>query len=113
MDLDVEEVRELCSECTKTGLAAARARDRTLGGNRGGPKVDPAKGRAARSKLADEYARDVGRLAFNIWWEGGVQHSYSHVAAFMEANGVGLPQGGKWSRDAVRRLLQRYMSMDQ
>jgi DNA invertase Pin-like site-specific DNA recombinase len=101
--------REMISARTKAALAAARARGTKLGGNRGGPKVDAAKGRAARSRTADEYARQVGPIALDAWREpSGRTASYGEVAALLTARGIRTPGGGKWTRAAVRRLVQRH-----
>ena len=45
-----EKERALIAERTRAALAAAKARGQKLGGYRGGPKVDPAAGREARTK---------------------------------------------------------------
>lgn len=55
MAVIAQEEREMISARTKAALAAAKARGTKLGGNRGGPKVDFAKGIAARSRTADDY----------------------------------------------------------
>ena len=52
----------MISARTKAALAAAKARGKKLGGIRGGPKVDCAKGGAARTRAANDYARQVGPL---------------------------------------------------
>jgi DNA invertase Pin-like site-specific DNA recombinase len=101
--------RERISERTKAALAAAKARGTKLGGNRGGPKVDSAKGRAARSRTADNYARQVGPIALAAW-QGTAEEkgSYGHAAAVLTARGIRTPRGGKWTRAAVRSLIQRH-----
>jgi DNA invertase Pin-like site-specific DNA recombinase len=109
MAVIAQEEREMISARTKAALAAAKARGQALGGNRGGPKVDPAKGRAARSSAAANYARDVGPLALTAWQEtGDVQCSYGHVAAVLATRGIRTPRGGKWTRAAVRSLIHRH-----
>jgi hypothetical protein len=64
-----------------TALAAAKARGTKLGGNRGGPKVNPALGAAARHRAAEYYARQVGPIALAAWREAGAEGSYGHAAA--------------------------------
>jgi DNA invertase Pin-like site-specific DNA recombinase len=101
--------REMISARTKAALAAARARGTKLGGSRDGPKVDSAKGRAARSRTADEYARQVGPIALDAWRQSsGGTASYGQVAGVLTARGIRTPCGGRWTRAAVRRLLQRH-----
>jgi DNA invertase Pin-like site-specific DNA recombinase len=107
MAVIAQEEREMISARTKAALAAAKARGKTLGGNRGGTKVDPAQGRAARSRIADDYARQVGPIAIEVWQAKG---SYGQASAMLTARGIRTPRGGKWSRAAVRTLIQRYMA---
>jgi DNA invertase Pin-like site-specific DNA recombinase len=107
MAVIAQEEREMISARTKAALAAAKARGKKLGGNRGGPKIDPAQGRAARSRTADDYARQVGPIALAAWQETG---SYSQAAAALIARGIRTPQGGQWTRAAVRTLIQRHMA---
>jgi hypothetical protein len=78
-----------------------------LGGNRGGPKVDPAKGTAARSRTADDFARQVGPIAFAAWQAAD---SYGQAAAVLTERGIRTPGGGKWTRAAVRTLIQRHLA---
>jgi DNA invertase Pin-like site-specific DNA recombinase len=108
MAVIAQEEREMISARTKAALAAAKARGTKLGGNRGGPKVDPAQGRAARSRVADEYAREVGPVALAAWQNGGADGSYGHAAAVLREGGIRTPRGGQWTRAAVRSLIQRY-----
>jgi DNA invertase Pin-like site-specific DNA recombinase len=101
--------REMISARTKAALAAAKARGQQLGGNRGGPKVDPASGRAARTRSADDYARQVGPIALAAWREvteptGG----YDHAASVLTNRGIRTPRGGKWTRAAVRSVILRH-----
>jgi DNA invertase Pin-like site-specific DNA recombinase len=108
MAVIAQEEREMISARTKAALAAAKARGTKLGGNRGGPKVDPARGRAARSKAADDYARQVGPIALAAWQTA---HNYDHAAAFLTARGIRTPRGGRWTRAAVRSLIQRHAAL--
>jgi DNA invertase Pin-like site-specific DNA recombinase len=104
MAVIAQEEREMISARTKAALAAAKARGKKLGGSRGGRKVDPAKGRAARSRIADDYARQVGPIALAVWREAS---SYSQAAAVLTERGIRTPGGGAWSRAAVRALIQK------
>jgi DNA invertase Pin-like site-specific DNA recombinase len=110
MAVIAQEEREMISARTKAALAAAKARGTKLGGNRGGPKVDPAQGRAARSRAADDYASQVGPIALAAWQGAdGTSASYGHVAAALTARGIRTPRGGQWTRAAVRSLIQRHL----
>jgi DNA invertase Pin-like site-specific DNA recombinase len=108
MAVIAQEEREMISARTKAALAAAKARGRKLGGNRGGPKVDPAQGRAARSRAAADYARQVGPIALAAWQQAG---SYGPAAAALTARGIRTPRGGQWTRAAVRTLIQRHAAL--
>jgi DNA invertase Pin-like site-specific DNA recombinase len=111
MAVIAQEEREMISARTKAALAAAKARGTKLGGCRGGPKVDPAQGRSARTHTADEFARKVGPIALEAWlatWSR--KSSYGDVAAILTASGIRTPRGGQWTRAAVRSLIQRHMA---
>jgi DNA invertase Pin-like site-specific DNA recombinase len=111
MAVIAQEEREMISARTKAALAAARARGTKLGGNRGGPKVDPTKGRAARTRAADDYARKVGPIALAAWQKAtGTKGSYGHAAAVLKERGIRTPRGGQWTRAAVRSLIQRHVA---
>ena len=110
MAVIAQEEREMISARTKAALAAAKARGKKLGGNRGGPKVDPALGRAARSRAAADYTRQVGPIALAAWQAAGEpKGSYGQVAAVLTARGIRTPRGGQWTRAAVRSLIQRHI----
>lgn len=110
MAVIAQEEREMISARTKAALAAAKARGRKLGGNRGGPKVDSAAGRAARTRAADDYARQVGPIALEASRAAASMRGYGHAAAVLTARGIRTPRGGKWTRAAVRSLVQRYLA---
>jgi DNA invertase Pin-like site-specific DNA recombinase len=111
MAVIAQEEREMISARTKAALAAAKARGKKLGGSRGGPRVDSAKGRAARSRTADDYARQVGPIALAAWQAAdSPKGSYGRAAAALTARGIRTPRGGKWTRAAVRSLIQRHMA---
>lgn len=71
------------------------------------PKVDSAKGRAARTRTADNYAREVGRIALAAL-RATDNPASSHAATVLTARGIRTPRGSKWTRDAVRSLIQHH-----
>ena len=101
--------RELISERTRAALAAAKARGRVLGGDRGHrPTVGPDSGAAA-------VARGVaaGRAAHRLLLEvkqlraAGIA-SRQKMARALTAKGVPTPRGsGTWTHTTVGRLLTR------
>ena len=112
MAVIAQEEREMISARTKAALAAAKARGQKLGGNRGGPKVDSAQGRAARARAADDYARQVGPIALAAWQDTTTGGGYGQAAAALTARGIRTPRGGgQWTRAAVRNVIQRHAAL--
>jgi DNA invertase Pin-like site-specific DNA recombinase len=100
-----EEEARLISKRTKDALAAAKARGVSLGGFRGGPKVDSASGRAALVAKADDFAARVGPHAKRLQGEG---MNLSQIAAAMNAQGIQTARKGSgWTATSVSRLLAR------
>jgi DNA invertase Pin-like site-specific DNA recombinase len=101
--------RELISERTRAALAAARARGRVLGGDRGyRPSAGPDSGAAtlARGRAAAQVAHrlliEVDRLR-----DAGPT-SRQALARTLTERGVPAPRGGKtWTHTTVARLLER------
>ena len=100
--------RQLIKQRTREALAVAKARGTTLGGWRGGPPVDPALGRQARTETADGYARQVGPEVAELRAAG---HSLRAIAAEMGGRSVRTPNGGAWTADTVRTILRRLAAL--
>ncbi|MBR0648757.1 recombinase family protein [Roseomonas terrae] len=101
--------RDLISERTRAALAAAKARGKVLGGDRGyRPTVGPDGTAAARArrKLA---AQTAHRLHLQI----GEPHpgdvpSFSAMARSLNERGVPTPKGtGAWTHTSVARIVRR------
>lgn len=102
----------LISERTKAALAAAKARGKKLGGDRGYRPPAPPDGVAGSKAAAEARARQASRDAFRlapvieaIRAEGTT--SLHGIAAALTARGVATPRGGAWTATAVRRALAR------
>ena len=101
--------RELISERTRVALAAAKARGRVLGGDRGyrppgGP--DAAAAAQARREAAERAAH---RLALEVdqLRAGGVA-GQAALARALNERGIAPPAGrGAWTHTTVARVLQR------
>ncbi len=101
--------RELISERTRAALAAAKARGRVLGGDRGyRPKTGPD---AAAASLARRVAaeRTAHRLALEVErLRGEGVASLGGLARALTGRGVPTPSGaGAWTHTTVARMLTR------
>jgi DNA invertase Pin-like site-specific DNA recombinase len=100
-----EKERQLISERTKAGLAAARARGVRLGnprlraGKRSSAYTAPA--RAERARQADERARDLCKYVAD---DG---RTLLAIAEDLNDKGVKPPRGGTWYPTTVLRLRNR------
>jgi DNA invertase Pin-like site-specific DNA recombinase len=94
----------LIAQRTRVALAASKARGATLGGWRGGPKVDTEAGMKARQDKADAYAAAVGPLVAEMQGRG---LSLRVIAAELSARGIRTPRDGAWSAAAVRAVALR------
>jgi DNA invertase Pin-like site-specific DNA recombinase len=92
----------LISKRTKDALAASKARGKTLGGYRGGPKIDPSAGLKARQERAAQYAASVRPIVTELRDSG---LSLWRVCAELEARGIRTPRGGKWVPQMVSRIV--------
>lgn len=101
--------RELISERTRAALAAARARGRRLGGDRGyrpmtGP--DTSKASVARSEAAERTAHQLV-LEIDALRQAGVI-TKQRIARALTEKGVPTPAGrNRWTHTTVARLLAR------
>lgn len=101
--------RELVSERTRAALAAAKARGRALGGDRGyrratGP--DAAAAALARRAAAERSAHRLG-LELDRLRAKGVQ-GHAALARALNRNGVPTPTGrGAWTHTTVARIVER------
>ena len=89
----------MISERTKAALKASKKK---LGGYRGGPKVDGAKGRAAQKQRAEGFASRVRPLATRMRADG---MSLRQIAAALADRGVQTSRGGAWTAAAVKAIL--------
>jgi DNA invertase Pin-like site-specific DNA recombinase len=94
---------------TKDALAAAKARGKRLGGDRGNlPAVakDGAKASvAARIAKADNRTSDLLPIIEELKASGAV--SLRQIAAGLNAKGIKTARGGEWSAVQVQRVLER------
>ena len=101
--------RELISERTRAALAAAKARGKVLGGDRGyrpafGP--DAAAAAQARCHAAEQAAHRVA-LELEALRASGVS-AHAALARALSARGVPTPRGGTaWTHTTVARVLAR------
>jgi len=101
--------RELISERTRAALAAAKARGRILGGDRGyrpdtGP--DAAAGAQARREAAERAAHRLALEMERLRAEGVEGHA--EMARLLTVRGVPTPRGrGAWTHTTVSRVLSR------
>jgi DNA invertase Pin-like site-specific DNA recombinase len=98
--------RELISERTRAALAAAKARGRVLGGNRGyrpaaGP--DAAAAAQARREAAERAAHRLVLEVEALACQGVLSHA--EMARLLTARGVPTPRGGAvWTHTTVARV---------
>jgi DNA invertase Pin-like site-specific DNA recombinase len=101
--------RELISERTRAALAAAKARGRALGGDRGyrpltGP--DAAAAAAARRQAAEQAAHRLELEVAAARTMGAATHQA--LARALTERGVPAPRGGRvWTHTTVARVLAR------
>lgn len=99
----------MISARTKAALAAAKARGKKLGGNRGVTLSDEAReaGRAVRTEKANERAADIGPVIAELRAKDKTQ-SLRALATALNVRGIPTARGdGQWSAAQVARVLQR------
>src|SRR5690349_7400384 len=97
----------LISTRTKAALAAAKARNKKVGGDRGVVPTDETRARAAAalrervSKEASDLEPEIRKLQ-----QAGAT-SLRDIAAGLNAAGIPTPRGGRWQAVQVSRVLSR------
>jgi DNA invertase Pin-like site-specific DNA recombinase len=94
MAMVAEEERRTISARTKAALAAAKARGVTLGGWRGGPKLDGRLGADANRKQAAAFAAKLAPIVGEMRSRG---LSLRKIAAELATQGIRTQRGGQWS----------------
>jgi DNA invertase Pin-like site-specific DNA recombinase len=101
--------RELISERTRAALAAAKARGKALGGDRGHRPVtgpDAAAAAQARQEAAERTAHRLALEVERLRAEGIVGHAA--LARALTVHGIVTPGGKRiWTHTTVARLVQR------
>jgi len=97
----------MISARTKAALQAAKARGKSLGGNRGTTLSEDARkaGQQKRMAKAQDRARDLLPVIKGLRAEGVA--SLGGLAAALNARGIPTARGGAWSAVQVQRLLVR------
>lgn len=104
----------MISARTKAALAAAKARGKKLGGNRGATLSDEARaaGRAVRAEQADARAADIGPVIAELRAQDTTQ-SLRALAKALTARAIPTARGdGQWNAAQVARVLQRFERRD-
>lgn len=102
-----EKEREMISQRTKAGLAAAKARGVKLGNPNLNDvrNIATAAARQARVDKANARAHDLADVIALGQAKGA--HTLDRLAAYLNGMGVPAPRGGKWSAMQVSRLKAR------
>jgi DNA invertase Pin-like site-specific DNA recombinase len=112
MAMVADEERRMISKRTKDALAAAKARGKKLGGNRGNLAMISDKGRAAslaaRQAKAKSRAADLAPIIEELTASG--TDSFRRIAAELNARGIRAARGGAWSQEQVRRVMEQIVS---
>ncbi|MGF9763403.1 recombinase family protein [Microvirga sp. 0TCS3.31] len=104
-----EHEREMISRRTKDALAAAKARGKKLGGNRGKIHLTARKGALAsaalRSGKAKSRAADIRPIVAGIQASGAT--SLRQIAAALNERHIRTARGKEWTATQVMRVLDR------
>lgn len=106
MAMVADEERRMISARTKAALAAAKARGKKLGGNRGAVLSASArkKGRAVQAARAKDRATDLAQVLEEIRRDGTT--SLRGLAGALMQRGIPTPRGSsKWTAMQVARLI--------
>jgi DNA invertase Pin-like site-specific DNA recombinase len=98
----------LISSRTKAALAAARARGKVLGGNRGTELSEEARaiGRTVQMKRATERAADLQPMICDL--RQGSVATLAGIARVLSERGIPTARGGpRWTATQVARVLER------
>lgn len=111
MAMVADEERRMISARTKAALAAAKARGKKLGGNRGVVLTVTARaaGQAVRMSRADARAADLAPVITELRGRGVV--TLNSIAKALTERGIPTPRRrGAWSAVQVRRAMERASS---
>jgi DNA invertase Pin-like site-specific DNA recombinase len=104
-----EHEREMISRRTKDALAAAKARGKKLGGNRGKIHLTARKGALAsadvRSTRAKRRAANIEPIVADIQASGAT--SLRQIAAALNERHIRTARGKEWTATQVMRVLDR------
>ena len=99
----------MISQRTKAALAAAKARGKRLGGDRGNLRAVGDKGRevsrAVRSKKAEARVADLSPIIAEIRASGAT--SLGGIAKALNERGIRTPRGSEWQPVQVKRVMER------
>jgi DNA invertase Pin-like site-specific DNA recombinase len=100
--------RKMISARTKAALAAAKARGKKLGGNRGVVLTEAVQkaGRAVRTASANTWAKEVVGPSITELQTQGVT-SLGGIAKALNERGIPSARGGQWSSVQVSRVLAK------
>lgn len=99
-----EKERRLIAERTRAALAAKKAAGEALG-NRTNLKAAGARGRAALTEEADQFAANVLPIVQELRASSG--RGYGFIASALNDRGICTARGGRWHVSTVRNLLTR------